>query len=148
MNSLLFQIRTWTVQVLLLFGEPSYGSKKESESVLMAGKAKNAAAKPQNGQGDRKPPVKEFKLGAVRASIWINQGTQGPWYSVTLSRRYLQGQDWKTASSYGRDNLFAVAEVCRLAAVWCYENPANKAGDNDGHDGEQNGNGEDPGARF
>ena len=126
--------RSWTVQFWLFLGDArNVSASIERTASLMANqtKKKGQANGQQNGngQGDRKPPVKEFRLGAVRASIWLNQGQQGPWYSVTLSRRYLQGTEWKTASSYGRDNLFQVAEVCRLSAVWCYENPANKQGD-------------------
>jgi hypothetical protein len=78
-------------------------------------------AQEQNGHsgGTRKPPVHEVRIGRIRATVWENIDDQGnPWYSVTFSRSYKQGDEWKTASSYGRDDLLVVAEVARLAFLF------------------------------
>lgn len=100
----------------------------------------------QRNQGDRKPPAKEFRLGQCRCSIWRNSGDQGDWFSVTFSRSYTVGQGanltWKSATSYGRDQLLVVGELARMAAIWIFQNPPNKNGD-DGGGSDTNGNGPD-----
>jgi hypothetical protein len=77
--------------------------------------------------------------GKIRATIWENQSAgHGKWYSVVFTRSYKQGNDWKSASSFGRDDLLVVAEVARLAFHWVSEQLQQKKGD----DSNTNGNGE------
>jgi hypothetical protein len=65
-------------------------------------------------------PVHEIRLGRVRASIWQNQGSHATWYNVTLSRLYKHGQEWKSTTSFGRDDLLTVVKVADLANTWIH----------------------------
>jgi len=66
-------------------------------------------------------PVKEFKLGRIRASIWANEKTgQSVWHSVVVSRVYRDGGKWKEANSFGRDDLPIVSKVAELAYAWIW----------------------------
>jgi hypothetical protein len=60
-------------------------------------------------------PAHEIRLGRIKATIWANQGENGTWYNVTLSRTYRDGDEWKSSSSFGRDDLLTVAKVADLA---------------------------------
>lgn len=74
---------------------------------------------PTGSGGVRKPPVHEVRLGRIRSTVWENVDEQGnAWYSVTISRSYKQGDEWRTANSYGKDDLLVVSECCRLAFLW------------------------------
>jgi hypothetical protein len=76
---------------------------------------------PQGQQGsDRKPPAVEFRIGRIRATVWENSHPEkGKWFSITLTRSYKDNQgQWRTASSFGRDDLLAVGEVTRMAFHW------------------------------
>jgi hypothetical protein len=66
-------------------------------------------------------PVHEIKLSHVRAAIWSNtNGSQGTWYSVTVSRTYRQGGTWKDTASFGRDDLPLVAKAAEMAYAWIW----------------------------
>src|SRR5271154_4326456 len=66
-------------------------------------------------------PAHEIRLGRIRAAIWENQGENGAWYNVTLSRNYKDGDEWKSSASFGRDELLTVAKVADLANSWIHE---------------------------
>ena len=67
-------------------------------------------------------PVHEVRIGSIKAAIWANEGNQGVFYNVTLSRVYKdQQRGWQTASTFGRDDLLVVAKVADLAHTWICE---------------------------
>lgn len=68
--------------------------------------------------GDPKQPAKTFRVRYVRAAVWANPGEYGPMYSVQFSRGYKDGDEWKAATSFGRDDLLVLAEVARMAFHW------------------------------
>ena len=73
----------------------------------------------QEPKGNR--PVKEIRLGRVRASIWQNTNSkQETWFSVVLTRGYKDGDQWKNSHSLGLDDLLVAGEVLRQAALWVY----------------------------
>ena len=72
----------------------------------------------------KKRPVHEVRIGPVKAAIWRNEGSSGPWHNVTFERIYKDGEDWKSTSSFGRDELLVVAKVADLAHTWMVENEA------------------------
>jgi hypothetical protein len=92
------------------------------------GKKKVEAAQPQ--ASERRPPAHECRIGRIRATVWENQHPeQGRWFSVTITRSYKQGEQYKTANSFGRDDLLVVAEVSRLAFLWiAQQNGTNLGG--------------------
>ena len=81
-------------------------------------------------------PVAEVRVGAVKAAIWPNQTESGAVrYNVTFSRIYKDAEgNWKSTSSFGRDDLLVVAKVADQAHTKIFE-VAN--GHNADQDGEQ-----------
>jgi hypothetical protein len=82
---------------------------------------------------ERQRPAHECRIGRIRATIWQNHHeTQGNWYSITLTRSYKDGEGhWKSASSFGRDDLLVLGEVTRMAFHWIhrqYQEKNNGAG--------------------
>ena len=70
----------------------------------------------------KQTPVRELRLGRIRATIWDNKTTEGRvWYSVTVSRLYKDGDQWKDTSTFGRDDLPIVAKAVDLAYAWIWE---------------------------
>jgi hypothetical protein len=77
----------------------------------------------QPQQQERQRPAHEIRLGRIKAAIWANSTDQGVRYSVSLTRLYKdQGSgEWRTSSSFGRDDLLLVAQVCQMALVWVFQ---------------------------
>lgn len=70
----------------------------------------------------KKHPAFEAKAGLVRATVWPNDGKDGVWYSVALSRRYkADDNSWKSSSSFGRRELADVVRATVLAEAWIKE---------------------------
>ncbi|MBX9583521.1 MAG: hypothetical protein K2X87_24735, partial [Gemmataceae bacterium] len=67
-------------------------------------------------------PVHEIRLGRVRAAVWANDGSHGPFLTVTLSRLYKdESGKWADAQSFDRDDLPLVAKVADRAHTWIHE---------------------------
>ena len=64
-------------------------------------------------------PVHKLKDGAIEVAIWLNEGTDGPFYSITHRRIYKKGDAWKESGTYGQDDLLALAKLLDLAHTWC-----------------------------
>lgn len=73
----------------------------------------------------RKSPCYECQLGRIRGAVWQNDGKTGPWYSVTITRRYYDAatKSWKSATTFGRDDLLVVAEVSRCCYLYIAKQP-------------------------
>ena len=67
-------------------------------------------------------PVHEVRLGAVKAAIWQHETANGKRYSVTVSRLYKDGDEWRRSDSFGRDDLPLLAKVADRAHSWIFEN--------------------------
>ena len=67
-------------------------------------------------------PVRELRLGGVRAAIWENTGgPHGAWFSVSVSRLYKDGERWKESSSFRRDDLPVVGKLMEMAYAWIWD---------------------------
>ncbi len=66
-------------------------------------------------------PAHEIRLGNIRASIWENKGDQGVWFNVSVTRLYRQGADWKSTTSFGRDDLPLVSKAVEMAYTWIWK---------------------------
>ena len=67
-------------------------------------------------------PVQSFYCATVRASIWRNEGTRGAFHAITLSRTFMDAEGHpKSAGSFGRHDLSAVATVVAQAEQWVRE---------------------------
>ena len=71
---------------------------------------------------DSQGPIHEIKLGRIRATIWGNRtNRQTLWYSVTVSRKYRDGEQWKETTSFGRDDLPLLSKAVELAYGWIWK---------------------------
>lgn len=69
----------------------------------------------------RQKPTHEIRLGRIRAAIWANEADKGQvWFNVTVSRLYKDGDQWRDASAFGRDDLPIVAKVADMAYAWIW----------------------------
>ncbi len=76
--------------------------------------------KPQKGTMPDKP-VREIRLGSIKAAIWKNQTEKGVRFNTTFSRLYREGDQWKSTDSFGRDDLLLLAKVADRAHSWVFE---------------------------
>ena len=61
-------------------------------------------------------PVDEVRFGAVKAAIWRNETDNGSRFNVTFSRSYKDSEgNWKSTSSFRRDDLLVVAKMADQA---------------------------------
>ncbi len=63
-------------------------------------------------------PVHEVRIGLIKAAIWANQMDDGVRHNVTFERSYKNGEEWKTTTSFGRDDLLTLSKVADLAHTW------------------------------
>lgn len=69
-----------------------------------------------NDKKETNKPVETFRLKGVQASLFINTSDKGvPYHKVTISRSYKDGDEWKSTSSFSRDDLLLVVEVAKRA---------------------------------
>lgn len=67
-----------------------------------------------------KKPVATFKLGRIRAAVWENDTDKGAVCNVTIERRYQDGEEWKSSTSFGRSDLPLVAKLADEAMMFIY----------------------------
>ena len=62
-------------------------------------------------------PVEEVRNGLVKAAIWQNETAKGIRYSITFRRLYKEkgAKEWKSTSSFGRDDLLVLRKVADQA---------------------------------
>ena len=71
-------------------------------------------------------PAKKFRIGAVEATIWANQGqSENFFFSVEPSRLYKDGDEWKRSNSFTHNDLLNVVKVLERAEAWIAEQPSN-----------------------
>lgn len=84
--------------------------------------ANNQRTQQQPRSNDAKQkPVYEIRLGRIKAAIWANETDNGTRHNVTITRLYKDGDEWKTSTSFGREELPLVAKVADLAHTWICE---------------------------
>jgi hypothetical protein len=67
---------------------------------------------------DKPKPAHKIQHRGLAVTIWNNEGKNGLFYSVTLSRRYKQGDEWKDSYSYDEDDLLLLNELLAEAHSW------------------------------
>ena len=72
---------------------------------------------------DKKPkPVTTLRCSRIKASIWKNEGVNGPFYNVTVARSYKASDATvKDSESFGLADLDALVVVAQQAKVWITE---------------------------
>ena len=66
-------------------------------------------------------PVAEVRIGRVKAAIWPNETEGRTRHTVTFSRLYKDGEQWKTTQSFGRNDLLVLAKVADRAHSRIFE---------------------------
>ena len=79
----------------------------------------------------KKRPANEVRIGLVRAAIWRNEGESGTWHNVTFERLYKDGEEWKSSSSFGRDDLLVLAKVADRAHTWIVDSESSERATSD-----------------
>jgi hypothetical protein len=76
------------------------------------------------GQPEEQPrrPVQEFRLGRIKAVIWLNETQLGARHSVQFFRLYKPegAEHWQNTTSFNRDDLPLVAKLADLAMMYIY----------------------------
>ena len=92
--------------------------------------ANNQRTQQQPRSSDAKQkPVHEVRLGRIKAAIWANDTDNGTRHNVTITRLYKDGDEWKTSTSFGREELPLVAKVADLAHTWIFQQAQEGNGD-------------------
>ena len=72
----------------------------------------------ENNPATKSRPAEEIRLGAIKAAIWKNETEAGTRYNVTFERLYRQDEEWKSTSSFGRDDLLLLAKAADQTHSW------------------------------
>ncbi|MSR55932.1 MAG: hypothetical protein EXS09_22065 [Gemmataceae bacterium] len=84
----------------------------------------------------KQKPVHEVRLGRIKAAIWANETDNGTRHNVTITRLYKDGDEWKTSTSFGREELPLVAKVADLAHTWIFQQGQESNGDSQHSNGD------------
>lgn len=73
----------------------------------------------QNGK-TKTLPVHKVRCGSTVATIWENEGENGPWFNTTVVRSYrvTETEEFLETSSYGESQLLELAAAAQLAHAW------------------------------
>ena len=86
-----------------------------------------------------KPAHKIRRPGGLTVTIWKNDGENGPFYSVTATRSYKQGEEWKETTSFHQQDLLTLGKMLDQADTWIANEQAKAKLADQGHDPEQSG---------
>ena len=65
---------------------------------------------------EKNKPVKTFRCGGVKATIWNNKNDKGEFYTVSVTRIYKDKKDeWKDTNSMRVNDLPKLSTVCSKA---------------------------------
>ena len=66
-----------------------------------------------------KKPTHTLRHGAIKAAIWLNDGSKGPFFSATFSRTFKdQAGAWRSANNFGLSDLELLMNVALDAKHW------------------------------
>ena len=60
-------------------------------------------------------PATKIRIRNLEAAIWRNETDQGVRFNVTFTRFYRDGEQWKSSTSFGRDDLLLLAKIADRA---------------------------------
>lgn len=64
-------------------------------------------------------PAKKYRIGLVTATIWKNEGTDKPYYTVQVQRQYKDAEgNWKGTDYFNHDDLLNCAELLKRCEAW------------------------------
>ena len=66
-------------------------------------------------------PAAKLRYGNLSAAIWRNDSEKGPFYNVTFQRTYKEGEEFRNAQSFRRDDLLVLGKLADLAHSKIFE---------------------------
>ena len=72
-------------------------------------------------------PEQTFQLGSAHASVFVNEGEQGPFRTVTVQRRYKDGEEWKSSNSFTASQLAQAIAVMQRALDYVLDQQGTQA---------------------
>jgi hypothetical protein len=78
-------------------------------------------------QMTQQQPAHEIRLGTIKATVWANITRSGSFFNVTIHRLYKEGEEWKQATNFSRNDLPLVAKVADRVHTWIFEQTASSA---------------------
>ncbi len=71
---------------------------------------------------DTKQPAAKFRDGVLAVTVWPNQHTneQGEvktFYSFNFEKRYKDGEEWKTSSSYNAEDALKISSLMQQVHI-------------------------------
>jgi hypothetical protein len=72
-------------------------------------------------------PVWTRRVNGIEVAVWQND--KGPPYSVTISRSYKKGEEWKQTDSFSGDDLPLLAKLIDHAHTWIIDHPVKRQAD-------------------
>jgi hypothetical protein len=67
-------------------------------------------------------PATKFQIGFVTATVWKNNGTSKPFYTVDLTRSYKDNDgEYQNGSSLSHADLLNAARLLQRAEAWIAE---------------------------
>lgn len=68
---------------------------------------------------EKNRPVWDVRLGSIRAAIFENRNADKTFFNVGISRRFKQGNEWMTSTTFnGLADLALVRQAVELAIEW------------------------------
>ena len=74
-----------------------------------------AQAQKKRGDGHA---IDEIRRGAVKATIWQNEGPRGTFYKVTFQKLYKRGDEWRSTQAFSEEDVGNVTRVAVLVEDW------------------------------
>lgn len=89
----------------------------------------NPSARSNTSPASSNAPIRTFKDGVVRVSIWVNvnKTTGKEFYSAQAERSYKVGAEWKRSFSFTSAQILVVAELMRYAYAWIRAKEGNES---------------------
>lgn len=56
-------------------------------------------------------PEKSLRYGNIEGAVWRNEGEKGDFFNVTFSRRYRDGEEWKSSQSFSERDLPTLSKL-------------------------------------
>jgi hypothetical protein len=76
----------------------------------------------KDAQETSKEPAYKKRFGNIHVAVWPNQKENGEvWYNTSIIRKYREGNEWKDATTYSRDELLLVAKAADVANSWIWD---------------------------
>ena len=78
----------------------------------------------KSSKSSGRKPAHAIKAGAIRATIWENAGSNGPFYAATLTRSFRDAAgNWRQGTSFGERQLQDLMNAAREAKDWMAAHP-------------------------